>query len=226
MKRLDGVLSLLTPGCRIADIGCDHAYIPIKAVGDGVASFACASDVRKGPLSRAKENVVKAGLSDRIVLRLAYGLDGAEEFSPDTVIIAGMGGELIAEIIEKAPFVFDPRISLILQPMTAQDKLRRYLLSSGFEILRERIAKEDRRVYQLFLCSYTQKPQKYSDAELIAGKDHEDKELAPALYKKYIDKYEKIIKGKAASGADASFDIKILKEFIKKYENAEIIRKA
>ncbi len=223
MKRLDTVLSLLTPGCRIADIGCDHAYIPIKAVLSGAASFAYASDVRKGPLSRAEENVRAAGLSDKIVLRLANGLDGAEEYSPDTVIIAGMGGELIADIIERAPFVKNPRISLILQPMTAQDKLRNYLLSSGFEILRERAAKEERRVYQLFLCSYTKKKQIYSDAELIVGKNHEDRELVPALYKKYVLKYEKIIKGKEASGADVSFDKKIYGELKEKYENAEII---
>ena len=223
MKRLDLILSLLKPGCRIADIGCDHAYIPINAVSSGAASFAYASDVRRGPLSRAEKNVVSAGLSERIVLKLADGLDGAEKYDPDTIIIAGMGGELIAEIIERAPFVKTDKITLILQPMTAQDKLRAYLLSSGFEIRRECIAKEAERLYQVIVCSYTQKPQKYTDAELIVGRNHGDRELAAALYKKYIKKFEKIMKGKAAAGADDEFERRICGELYEKYENAKAL---
>lgn len=219
MKRLELILSLLTPGCRIADIGCDHAYVPISAVSTGAASFAYASDVREGPLSHARENVKKAGLDGKIVIRLADGLDGAENYDIDTVIIAGMGGELTADIIERAPFVKNPGITLILQPMTSQDKLRRYLLSHGFEILRERIAKEGAHVYQIFVCSYTEKPNCYTKSELITGKNHEDTELIPALYAKYIKKYERIIKGKSVSDADYSSDKNILKEIRAKYEN-------
>ncbi|MBR4255791.1 MAG: SAM-dependent methyltransferase [Clostridia bacterium] len=223
MKRLDLILSLLTPGCRIADIGCDHAYVPISAVSSGVASFAYASDVREGPLSRARENVGKAGLSDKIVLALADGLDGADKYGTDTVIIAGMGGELTAEIIDRAPFVKDQKIKLILQPMTAQDKLRRYLLGSGFEIMSEHISKEGARVYQMIVCKYTGKPQSYTDAELIVGKNHVEKELVSSLYKKYITKYEKIVKGKAASDKDLSFDEKILCELKEKYGNVNAL---
>ena len=219
MKRLDVILSLLPAGCRLADIGCDHAYIPITAVKTGKAAFAYASDLREGPLSRAAENAAEAGLSEKIVLKLANGLDGAEEYRPDTIVVAGMGGELIAEIIDRAPFVKTDKITLILQPMTCADELRRYLLSSGFEILRERLAREDRHIYQILTCRFTNKRQKYSEAEYEVGKGHEDTELVPALYKKYTAKYEKIIKGKEKAGIDAQKEREVLNELREKYEN-------
>ena len=219
MKRLDVLLSLLPRGCRLADIGCDHAYIPISAVKQGKAVFAYASDVRKGPLSRAAKNVAEAGLSDKIVLNLADGLDGAEEYRPDTVVIAGMGGELIADIIDRAPFVKTDKITLILQPMTCPDELRKYLLSAGFEIERERLAYEDRHIYQIIVCRFKAAAQEYTEAELETGKSHEDGELVPALYRKYIAKYEKIIKGKSKAGIDAQKEREVLDELRKKYEN-------
>ena len=219
MRRLDVLLSLLPRGCRLADIGCDHAYIPISAVKQGKAEFAYASDVRKGPLSRAAKNVAEAGLSDKIVLNLADGLDGAEKYRPDTIVIAGMGGELIADIIDRAPFVKTKQITLILQPMTCPDELRKYLLSAGFEIERERLAYEDSHIYQIIVCRFKNSAQKYTAAELETGRDHEDRELVPALYKKYIAKYEKIIKGKSKAGIDAQKEREVLDELRKKYEN-------
>ena len=219
MKRLDVILSLLPRGCRLADIGCDHAYVPICAVRQGKADFAYASDVRKGPLHRAEKNVLSAGLSEKIVLKLADGLDGAEEYTPDAIVIAGMGCELIAEIIDCAPFVKTDKITLILQPMTCAYELRKYLLSAGFETERERLAFEDKHVYQIFTCRYTNKVQKYTEAELEIGRDHEDRELVPALYEKYIAKYEKIIKGKAKAGIDAEKERAVLDELREKYEN-------
>ncbi len=219
MKRLDVILSLLPRGCRLADIGCDHAYIPISAVQSGNAIFAYASDVRKGPLERAKKNVFEAGLSDKIVLRLANGLDGAEEFDPDTIVIAGMGGELIAEIIERAPFVRTEKITLILQPMTCADELRKYLINNGFEIERERLAYEEKHIYQIMTCRFTNSAQTYTTSELEVGRDHDDKELVPVLYEKYIAKYEKIIRGKAKAGIDAQKERAVLNELRNKYEN-------
>lgn len=219
MKRLDVILSLLPRGCRLADIGCDHAYIPISAVQSGAASFAYASDVREGPLQRAKKNVFDAGLDDKIVLALANGLDGAEKYRPDAIVIAGMGGELISEIINKAPFVKSPGVTLILQPMTCPDVLRSYLFHNGFTIERECLAYEDGHIYQIFTCRYENCVQIYTDAELEVGKDHGDKELIPLLYEKYISKYEKIIKGKSKAGLSAEKETKILKELRGKYEN-------
>ena len=214
MKRLQTILSMLSDGCRLADVGCDHAYIPIEAIKSGKASFAYASDIRRGPLQRAKQNIEAAGLSDRAVLRLADGLDGAEEFSPDTVVIAGMGGELIARIINDADFVKNGRVTLILQPMTSAAELRSYLLDSGFSIAEERLAAEDRHVYQILRCVYGGEKQTYSQAELQIGKGHTDTDLLPRLYEKFIGKYERIIRGKTASGLDAGQESEILRELM------------
>lgn len=220
MKRLQTILSLIEGGCRLADVGCDHAYITIEALRSGAASFAYASDVRPGPLERARKNVDAAGLSGRVALKLADGLDGAEEFRPDTVVIAGMGGELIARILNDAPFVRSPGVKLILQPMTSTSELRSYLLGSGFYIERERIAKEGRRVYQILTASYRGgEPQDYSPAELETGRDHEDTELVPYLLGKYIAKYKKMIGGIAVSGGDGGGYADILAELKEKYEN-------
>lgn len=219
MKRLDVILSLLPDGCRLADIGCDHAYIPICAVRSGKAAFAYASDVREGPLSRAEKNVASSNLSGKIVLRLANGLDGAQEYAPDTVVIAGMGGELISEIIDRAPFVRSDKITLILQPMTCAPELRKYLLKNGFEIERERLSQEDKHIYQILVCRFTNNRQYYTDAELEVGKNHEDEYLVPLLYKKYIAKYERIIKGRSVSGAAAGAERRIYEELKQKYEN-------
>lgn len=220
MKRLDVILSVLPAGCRLADIGCDHAYIPICAIKQGKAVFAYASDVRRGPLENAAKNVIEAGLSEKIALKLADGLDGAEEYHPNTVVIAGMGGELISEIVDRAPFVRSDKITLILQPMTCAAELRKYLLSAGFEIERERLAYEDRHIYQILVCRHTNSEQEYTTSELETGRDHEDRELVPALYKKYIAKYEKIIKGKEKAGLDAETERAVLEELRGKYENA------
>ena len=224
MKRLETVLSCLRKGCRIADIGCDHAYLPICAVQRGIAVSAYASDVRPGPLSHAEKNVEAASLSDRITLRLADGLDGADEFRPDTVIIAGMGGELIAGIIGREPYVRNMDVVLVLQPMTSAYELRSYLLSNGFGIDRERLAREGNRLYQIFTARYGFDSPRYSEAELEVGRDHEDRDLIPALYEKYIKKYERIIRGKNASHADVRRESAVLSELVRKYENERTLR--
>lgn len=218
MRRLDLIVSLIDVGARIADIGCDHAYVTIAALEKG-AEFAYASDVREGPLSRAKENIKSAGFEEKSVTALADGLDGAEKYAPDTVIIAGMGGELIARIINDAPFLKENSVKLILQPMTSQYELRKYLCENGFEIKSEHLSEEDGRLYQIIVCAYSGKSQIYSDTELEAGKNHVEKEYVKPLYEKYIRKYKKIINGKKQSGADTSYEEKILKELSEKYEN-------
>lgn len=217
MKRLDTIIEMIPSGARLADVGCDHAYVSISAVLRG-AAFAYASDVREGPLSRAKQNIKAADLDGRIITALADGLDGAEKYDPDTVVIAGMGGELIARIIDGAPFVKN-NVTLILQPMTSSAELRGYLISNGFEITRERLAYEDGRIYQIIVCKHTGIPQAYTEAELLTGKDHEDRDLIPLLYQKYIKKYSTVINGLRISGADSAREESIYRELIEKYEN-------
>ena len=133
-----------------ADIGTDHAYIPIELIRSGRAKRVIASDVKKGPLEIAEGNIKKYGLSDKIETRLGSGISVLDRGEADTVIIAGMGGELICEIL-KADLDKARESKLIIQPMNAQYELRRFLLENGFTIEKEDIENEKHRVYNILI---------------------------------------------------------------------------
>lgn len=157
-KRLSAVAALVRPGSRLADIGTDHAYLPVHLVQAGACSEAIASDIGAGPLEAARHTVVTADLADKITLRLGDGLStvGADEV--DDIAIAGMGGETIVAILEAAPYIQDSRLRLILQPMTRAEDLRRWLLSHGFSILEERLIVDGRHLYPVMAAEYTAAP--------------------------------------------------------------------
>ena len=121
----------------MADIGTDHAYIPIKLTQDNKIVKAIACDIKEGPLSIAKKNVDKYGFSDIIELRLGAGLEPLSKNEVESVVIAGMGGENIASILEAAPWTADGKHTLLLSPHTKAEELRNYLMEHGYEICRE-----------------------------------------------------------------------------------------
>ena len=149
--RLRTVLDLL-PDCHtLADIGCDHGYLSIEAVRTGKAEQAIASDVRPGPLSAAQAHIRAENLSDRIRVRLTDGLQGFVPGEADSCVICGMGGMMIRTILEEAPEgVLDGLSSLIVQPQTETDEVRRALHGLGFRICEERFV-EDRGKYYTIL---------------------------------------------------------------------------
>lgn len=169
-SRLLSALPYLSPGGTVADIGTDHAYLPIELCRRGICRRAVACDINRGPIERARENIAAAGLSDRIDTLLTDGLHGVEDYRPDTVLIFGMGGELIARILSEAPWVRNPEIGLILQPMSRPEVLRRYLVQAGFPILGETLTREEQ-FYQTLYARYGGETEPYSDAELLVGKD-------------------------------------------------------
>lgn len=137
--------------CRTAaDVGTDHAYVSVELIRSGRAKRVIASDVREGPLSSAASNIEKYGLSDKIETRLGSGLSVLSPGEADTIIIAGMGGELIEEII-RADEETARSSRLILQPMNSQYELRKFLLSNSFRILKEDIECEGHRVYNVMI---------------------------------------------------------------------------
>ena len=141
-----------------ADIGTDHAYIPIELVRSGRAGRVFASAVKNGPLEIAEGNIRKYGLSDKIETRLGSGISVLDRGEADTIIIAGMGGELICEIL-KADIDKARESTLIIQPMNAQYELRRFLLENGFTIEKEDIENEKHRVYNILIVKNgAQKP--------------------------------------------------------------------
>ena len=125
--RLLAVAELVREGAYVADVGTDHAYLPIYLCLSGKARGAVASDINEGPVQRAKLNIASHKLEDKILVLHTDGLRRVDILCPDDVMICGMGGELIAEIISGAEWLKKRRNRLILQPMTQADKLRDYL---------------------------------------------------------------------------------------------------
>ena len=133
-----------------ADIGTDHAYVPIELIKSGRAERVIASDVRQGPLDIAKGNIEQNGLSDKIETRLGSGLSVLSPKEADTIIIAGMGGELIADILLKDDETAR-QAELILQPMNSQYELRRRLIDNNYTIVKEELENEGKRIYNFLI---------------------------------------------------------------------------
>ena len=165
--RLEAAASLVGGG-SFADIGSDHAYLAIKlALERGVCGVA--SDLREGPCERARKNVRQYGLCDKIKVYCRSGLDRIEEFAPENIIICGMGGELIAEILEGSEYPKSSRCRLVLQPMSMQDELRRYLVREGYSISDERVVYDSGKYYQLIAAKYTGENSVLDEVEALLG---------------------------------------------------------
>lgn len=146
-KRMQMVADLVTPGSRIADIGTDHAYIPIFLVRTEISPEALAMDVKEGPLRRAEENIEGSGLKDRIRIRLSDGLAALEPGEADAVILAGMGGNLMIRILREAERTVSGLKECILQPQSDIEKVRAFLLEKGFFFISEEMTEDDGKYY-------------------------------------------------------------------------------
>lgn len=136
--RLLKTAELITPCKKLADIGTDHAYIPVYALQNALAETVVASDINEGPLNNAAKTVKQYGFEDRVVLRLSDGLENIEETEADAVVIAGMGGELIAKIIGDAPWLKNNK-QIIMQPMTHFEDLRAFCAITVIKLQRKRL---------------------------------------------------------------------------------------
>ncbi len=168
-KRLSCVASLVRPGSRLADIGTDHAYLPVWLVEQGICPSAIASDIGEGPLDSARRTVETAGMRDKIACRLGDGLTTVHPGEVEDVAIAGMGGETIAAILDAVTWVKDESIHLILQPMTRAEDLRRWLLHNGFSITSERLVRDKHRLYPVMAATYTAATAPDSELPIYAG---------------------------------------------------------
>ena len=194
--RLLKIASLVDEGKKIADIGTDHGYIPVYLLNNNKINYAILADVNKGPLDNAKKEVRHNKLDDKVDLRLGSGLEVLNQNEVDEVIIAGMGGILISELLEAKKSVSQTVEKLILQPMQAQNELRKYLYNNGYEILNEVLVKEDFRIYEIIVAKYTGKNTEVSDdiyyeigSKLIENND----KLLNEFINKKLNSYEGII---------------------------------
>lgn len=151
-QRLEMVASYVPRGSRVADVGTDHGYVPIWLVEHGIADHAIALDVRKGPLMRAREHIKQHKLENRIETRLGDGLLELRTGEADTVVISGMGGELMLRILRDGSHVWDSVSRFILSPQSELEIFRRGLKSMGFAIEEENMLREDGKYYTVMVA--------------------------------------------------------------------------
>lgn len=164
-KRLETVVSFIQPRMKIADIGSDHAYLPCYAVRQGITPFAIAGEVVDGPYQSALEQVNKAGLSNFISVRKGDGLEVIEPHEVDCIIIAGMGGTLITNILEKGKQKLGAIQRLILQPNVASEKVRLWLYENNWQLINEELIKEDGKFYEILVAEPGDPSAPYVDLE-------------------------------------------------------------
>jgi tRNA (adenine22-N1)-methyltransferase len=148
-NRLQRIHDQIPEGSRLADIGSDHALLPVAAVRSGKAASAVAGEVNPGPYEAARKQVSDAGLKERITVRRGDGLDVISAGEVDVVTIAGMGGALIASILDRGLSKLDEVKLLILQPNVGEDILRRWLLEHHWVVVAEQLLEEDGKVYEI-----------------------------------------------------------------------------
>ncbi len=227
--RLSLAASFVKDGGVAADIGTDHAYIPIYLITEGICKKAIASDINEGPLMRAKANSADYGVENSIYFALTDGLDGLplEEMSVTDIIICGMGGELIARIINDSEYAKKADVNLILQPMSSIEELRYYLAGNGFRISDEGICTSQGKIYQCINCTYDGIKRSITPAEAALGKINIEKGCSNPhflqLLKKITERTTHIIKGKENGGNDTEDDKKLLYELISISEKQERI---
>ena len=223
--RLSSAVGFLRQGGVVCDVGTDHAYLPIYAILAGISERGIASDINKGPLMRAKENGDRYGVSDRLFYCLSDGLDGVEpeKNGITDVVICGMGGELIARIVDDSRFTRKNGVRLILQPMSMADELRKYLTENGFAILDEAMSRAAGKVYSCICAEYTggENTAPYSAAELLLGRHNIAKggALFRELAEKEIARLRKRIGGLKSGGYDAGTEETLLSEIERLAEN-------
>lgn len=153
-KRLQAVAGMVTPGNRVADIGCDHAYTAIYLLTNRISPYVVAMDINQGPLDRAMENVERYGVADKISIRKSDGLKMLHPGEVDTILIAGMGGRLMLQILTSRMKLVSAAKELVLQPQSEAYLVRKTLKELGYIIIKENMLKEDGKYYVIMKLKY------------------------------------------------------------------------
>ncbi len=169
-QRLSCIFRMIRPGRGVIDVGTDHGYLPLRLAESAYPGQILASDIREGPLAAAKRTASQSEAGGRIRFLLSDGLEACPPNEVDTIVIAGMGGDTICGILDRAEWCMDPAYRLILQPMTKQEVLRYWLSNNGFSIDEEHLIEDKDAIYQILGANFTNHNELLSDAELRIGK--------------------------------------------------------
>lgn len=152
--RLMNIIELVTPGHVVADVGCDHAYVAISLIEQGISPRVIAMDIGEGPLLQAKEHIAEAGLSDYIETRLSDGVHMLQTGEADCLILAGMGGRLMQRIMSEGALVLSGVKEFILQPQSEVAQFRHFLQDNGYHIISEAMVYEDEKYYPMMKAKH------------------------------------------------------------------------
>lgn len=207
--RLNAAATLVRGGGVLADIGTDHAYLPVYLIQCGKITKAVAADIGKMPLLNAAETVKRYSLYNEISLRLSDGLCAFVPGEVSEIVFAGMGGTLIVQKLAETPWVKDPSLHFVFQPQSRAEELREYLYKNGFEIGTELAVHEGRRYYITFDAFYTGEMHDFSPVQLFTGKLPHTEDACRHLRQQYCrlqKKYDAL-----SEGADKAYYAEILK---------------
>lgn len=222
-KRLEQVAAFVPANARMADIGSDHAYLPAALALQGKISFAVAGEVVAGPYENMAKEIRDNGLEKVIVPRLANGLAAINPADKvDTVVIAGMGGTLIADILERGKEQLQGVKRLVLQPNVGEFRLRSWLLANRYQIMAERLVEEDDHIYEIIVAEPSPVPFSYSYYELMFGPFLLEKKgsVFDAKWQDYINRQEGVLKQMANAKQPPADRINQLKKRIALVEEA------
>ena len=185
-KRLETVVSYIPKQSKIADIGSDHAYLPCYAVKKEIATFAIAGEVVKGPFLSAKKQVQDANLTSKVEVRLGNGLEVISPGEVDCITIAGMGGTLIASILQAGVEKLTGVSRLILQPNVSAKSIRTWLINNEWRLVQEEIMEEDGKVYEILVAEKGNPKASYTPEDF-----EQELLLGPILMKNCNDAFRK-----------------------------------
>lgn len=193
--RLKTMANMVDKCCCCADIGTDHGYIPIYLIKKGICDKAIASDINKGPCNKAKKNIKKEELEDKIECRIGGGLTTIKVGEANVAVIAGMGGNLIRDIIEESIEVFKNLDYVIVQPVQNPEVLREYIYSKGYTIIEEELCFEEEKYYEIMKIAYDNKIEKvdsifYEVSYYLVKNNHP---LIKEFTLNKINKYNKVL---------------------------------
>ncbi|MDE6413305.1 MAG: class I SAM-dependent methyltransferase [Eubacterium sp.] len=205
-NRLSAVAELVRENASLADVGCDHGYLPVYLILNGRIKSAVAGDINEGPLNSCIQLVAEYSLEDKIKCVLSNGLQSIDEKDCSDIAICGMGGELIAQIINECVWAKNSEKHFILNPMTHPEILRKYLCDNGFEIHNDIIVKEGRHYYSVFDAYYTGNIKSYPKSYYYLGN------IKNFEYKEYFNHLLNYLENKSKGGEDFSDVISAIKE--------------
>ncbi len=214
--RLLLIASMVREGGIPLDVGTDHAYVPIYLIKNKICKSAVASDINTKPLTRACENAQRFGVFEKISFRRGNGIADVhpEQYGVTDIIIAGMGGELIAEIIAKSDYTRIPGVRLILQPMSTVQELRGFLAEMGYATVEEKLCRAGDKYYTCIAAEYDGVRREVPPVRLVVGNvpDDESNPLVNGFLEKTAAKMKHRIEGRRLGGLPVAREEEILRE--------------